>query len=71
MFVAPADGSLIAGPAGYASPLARADVARNAAKPQARGRLPCCGPASAAFSASAWVTEAWSLGGAAAHRDRG
>jgi hypothetical protein len=58
MFIAPADGSPIASPAADASPSVRADAARNAVKPQARGHLPCCGPGGAAFSASVWVTEA-------------
>jgi len=43
MFVASADGSLIASLTAHAPPSARADAARNAVKPQAKGACRAAG----------------------------
>ena len=61
MFVASADGSLITDLAAHASFSARADAARNAVKPQARGRLPCCGASWCRVQRPGLVTEGWPL----------
>jgi hypothetical protein len=63
MFVYPPGFSLIASPAAHVALSGRADAAPNVVKSQAVRCLLCCGPASAAFSASVWMMGPGSLTG--------